>query len=172
MTKSAAEVLAAPPEIFEPRTGAELRAARAASVSAADRRLWAKKYRRAVKWAESKSPQEVAAALGLMLVQALQAERQVVEQHELLVRLQRAGQGGWRRLVAVEEKRSAQGSKAAAAKHGKEGGAWEKRELVKREWQSGKYVNRDRCAEIVARRLGISFSTARKALRKVPKHPG
>lgn len=57
---------------------------------------------------------------------------------------------------------------AADARHNQPGGAREKQRLVKEAWASGKYSNRDKCAEVESAALGISFSAARKALRNTP----
>ena len=43
-----------------------------------------------------------------------------------------------------------------------------KKEKIRAIWASGKYDNRDRCAEEEFRALGVSYSFARKALRNTP----
>lgn len=58
--------------------------------------------------------------------------------------------------------------RAADARHNQPGGAREKQRLVKEAWASGKYSNRDKCAEAECGALGMSFSAARKALRNTP----
>jgi hypothetical protein len=58
---------------------------------------------------------------------------------------------------------------AADHRHSSPGGAREKAEAMQRAWASGKYSSRDRCAEEECAALGMSFSTARKALRNIPK---
>jgi len=57
---------------------------------------------------------------------------------------------------------------AAKAKHSKPGGSYDKQERMRAAWASGKYTSRDRCAEEECAALGISISTARKALRNTP----
>ena len=64
----------------------------------------------------------------------------------------------------------------ALSQNGKKGGDKknEKTNLAKEQivkvWKSGKYSSRDICAEQEAAVFGISFSTARKALRNIPKN--
>jgi hypothetical protein len=53
--------------------------------------------------------------------------------------------------------------------HDKPGGSRDKRRRIAEIWASGKYDNRDLCAEQECAALGMSFSTARKALRGLPK---
>ena len=62
-------------------------------------------------------------------------------------------------------------SRAAAAvniRHNKSGGSNEKKRNIIKIWGSGKYTTREICAEEECGDLGISFSTARKALRNTP----
>ncbi|WP_155755164.1 hypothetical protein [Burkholderia stagnalis] len=63
---------------------------------------------------------------------------------------------------------SMQGKKRADALHNKPGGSREKRSKLMSEWATGTYATRDECAEKAGRKLGMSFSTARKALRNTP----
>ncbi len=63
---------------------------------------------------------------------------------------------------------SAIGLKGANALHDKPGGSREKRAAMREIWATGKYTTKDRCAEEEYEGLGISFSMARKALRKAP----
>lgn len=58
---------------------------------------------------------------------------------------------------------------AANAMHSKPGGSRDKQENIRAIWASGKYTNRDLCAEQECAYLKMSFSTARKALRNIPK---
>lgn len=58
--------------------------------------------------------------------------------------------------------------KAADARHGKPGGSRDKQKLMREIWATGKYSSREICAEQEAAHLGISFTTARKALRNTP----
>lgn len=58
---------------------------------------------------------------------------------------------------------------AAGARHGKPGGSHDLQKRMRAAWASGKYTSRDRCAEEECAALGISYSTARKALRNTPE---
>jgi len=66
----------------------------------------------------------------------------------------------WRRQTA---------SSAAQARHNKPGGIRDKKNKLREIWASGKYSSRDRCAEEECAALGISYATARKALRNTPE---
>lgn len=70
--------------------------------------------------------------------------------------------------IGSPEWRSQNAQNAANSRHNKPGGSREKQRQMRLIWASGKYTNRDRCAEEECDALGISFSTARKALRKTP----
>lgn len=59
-------------------------------------------------------------------------------------------------------------SKGAEARHSSPGGSREKAQQMRELWASGKYSSRDICAEQECAALGMSFSTARKALRGTP----
>ncbi len=72
-------------------------------------------------------------------------------------------------LTDMQESAVKRATKAADARHDKPGGAREKRLQIKRMWASGHYSSRDRCAEEECAGLGMSFATARKALRNTPK---
>lgn len=63
---------------------------------------------------------------------------------------------------------SERNKKAADALHNAPGGSREKRETIRAIWATGKYDNRDLCAEQECAGLGMSLSTARKALRNTP----
>jgi hypothetical protein len=65
--------------------------------------------------------------------------------------------------------RKQQAKAAADALHSKPGGSRDVREQMRAIWASGKYTSRDRCAEEECGALGISYSTARKALRNTPE---
>lgn len=58
--------------------------------------------------------------------------------------------------------------RAANAKHRKPGGSHDKRAQLQAIWASGKYTSRTICAEQECAALGMSFDTARKALRNTP----
>lgn len=64
--------------------------------------------------------------------------------------------------------RKRQAKAAADARHSKPGGSRDVQQQVRAIWSSGKYTSRDRCAEEECAALGISYSTARKALRNTP----
>lgn len=57
---------------------------------------------------------------------------------------------------------------AAEARHDKPGGSRDKRAAIRAAWASGKYSSRDMCAEQESAALGMSFATARRALRNTP----
>ena len=63
------------------------------------------------------------------------------------------------------------GATAANARHAKPGGSREKQQKIRELWASGKYSSRDVCAEQECAALGMSFSTARRALRGTPDPP-
>ena len=58
---------------------------------------------------------------------------------------------------------------AVEVKHNKPGGSRERQAKVREAWASGKYSSKDRCAEEECGALGMSFSSARKALRNQPE---
>lgn len=69
-------------------------------------------------------------------------------------------------FIQVEKSESAR--RAAKARHERPGGSRDKRETLRSLWASGKYSSRDICAEQECAALGISYSTARRALRNTP----
>lgn len=70
------------------------------------------------------------------------------------------GSPAWRSQLAKD---------AANQRHDQPGGSREKRENIRTIWASGKYTSRDICAEQECAALDMSFSVARKALRKTPE---
>ena len=64
--------------------------------------------------------------------------------------------------------RSKSASHAARAKLDQPGGYTEKRDKVRAAWASGRYSSRDECARKKHVALGISLSTARRALKGTP----
>ncbi len=68
--------------------------------------------------------------------------------------------------------RKRQAKVAADARHSKPGGSRDVQEQIRALWATGKYASRDRCAEEECGALGISYSTARKALRGTPGPEG
>jgi len=65
-------------------------------------------------------------------------------------------------------KASEKGKKGAEALHSKPDGSREKQEKIRQAWASGRYTSRDTCAEQECAGFGMSFTSARKALRKTP----
>lgn len=73
-------------------------------------------------------------------------------------------------IVKGEKSRATKMGKAGAdAQHGKAGGSREKQAAIRAIWASGKYANRDLCAEQECGALCMSYSAARKALRNTPE---
>lgn len=58
---------------------------------------------------------------------------------------------------------------AADARHNRPGGSRHKRQQIRDIWASGKYSSRDICAEQECAALGMSPSTARRALQGTPE---
>lgn len=57
---------------------------------------------------------------------------------------------------------------AANAKHDKPGGSRDKKRQIRELWASGKYANRNLCAEEEYEAIGMSYAAARKALVNTP----
>ena len=70
--------------------------------------------------------------------------------------------------IVRKDEASALGKKAADQLHSKPGGNRDKAKAIRAVWAAGKYSSRDICAEQECAALGMSFSTARKALRGTP----
>lgn len=70
--------------------------------------------------------------------------------------------------IAIRASKSAERRKIADLRHDKPGGTREKRDAIRAAWASGKYTSRTFCAEQECAALGMSFDTARKALRNTP----
>lgn len=66
------------------------------------------------------------------------------------------------------KKASNRGKTAADARHDKVGGSRSKAEEMRLRWASGRFPSRDYCAEEECAAVGLSYSTARKALRGTP----
>ncbi|WP_150047414.1 hypothetical protein [Methylomonas rhizoryzae] len=60
------------------------------------------------------------------------------------------------------------GKSGAEKRHNAPGGSRDKQKQIQDIWATGKYTSRDRCAEEECGALGMSFSSARKALKKTP----
>jgi len=71
--------------------------------------------------------------------------------------------------VKADYKSHHRGKLAAEANHNKPGGSRDRQAKICAIWASGKYSSKDRCAEEECGALGMSFSSARKALRNQPK---
>lgn len=86
-------------------------------------------------------------------------------------RLLRAEQVLQKRLSEsfIRAEKSESARRAANVRHEKAGGSREKRETLQSIWASGKYSSRDICAEQECAALGVSYSTARRALRNTPE---
>lgn len=69
---------------------------------------------------------------------------------------------------SLAERRTRLARRAANALHNKPGGSREKVRRIRAAWASGRFSNRDVCAEQECAGLGMSFSAARRALRKQP----
>lgn len=102
-------------------------------------------------------------SVSLAHVVTLSANGLSVEKHTLL----RAVEGDTQEPISTWLRQKARA--AAQARHNKPGGSRDMQERIRAIWASGKYSTRDRCAEEESGALGISFSTARKALRNTPE---
>lgn len=71
-------------------------------------------------------------------------------------------------VIDERDERSKFAKRGAEALHSAKGGSRDKRNKIREIWASGKYNSRDLCAEQECAHLGMSFSTARKALRRTP----
>ena len=70
--------------------------------------------------------------------------------------------------IGTPEWRKKNARKAANAGHAQPGGSRDKRNRVREAWATGQYQSRDLCAKKECGNLGMSLSTARKALRNTP----
>jgi hypothetical protein len=71
-------------------------------------------------------------------------------------------------LAIPKAKASQRGKASADALHSKQGGTRENQAAIRTAWATGKYSSRNICAEQECAGLGMSFSTARRALRNTP----
>ena len=71
--------------------------------------------------------------------------------------------------VGSPEWRKRNARAAANAMHDKPGGSRDKQSQIRAAWESGKYSDRDTCAEQECAALDMPYSTARKALRNTPE---
>ena len=65
--------------------------------------------------------------------------------------------------------RKANAQSAANARHDKPGGSRDKKRQLQEIWASGKYTSRDICAEEECAGMGMSYTTARRALINTPE---
>jgi len=72
------------------------------------------------------------------------------------------GSAEWRREIARN---------AAEVRHNKPGGSRDKKQQIQEIWASGKFTSRDICAEQECASLGMSITTARRALNNTPNPP-
>lgn len=70
----------------------------------------------------------------------------------------------YQQVIQKERQATKRAKTAADARFNKPGGSREKKAAILAMWASGKYSSRDICAEQECSVLGMSFSTARKAL--------
>ncbi len=63
---------------------------------------------------------------------------------------------------------SLRGRRSVEIRHNKPNGARDKQKQIRDAWASGKFKTRDICAEQECEAIGMSFSTARRALRNTP----
>ena len=98
--------------------------------------------------------------------QQLQKLKEEKEEKESFGKMVRLSIIATKEGMAYESKQRAR--HAANARHSKPGGSREKQEKIRAIWATGKYTTRERCAEEEYDALGISFTTARKALRNTP----
>lgn len=73
------------------------------------------------------------------------------------------------KIVSSRKTRTKLATEAADKRHNAPKGSRSKASAIRVLWASGKYSSRDLCAEEECRALGMSFSTARKALRNTPE---
>ena len=67
-----------------------------------------------------------------------------------------------------KNRRTNTSAKAADTLHSKLGGTRDKREAIKQAWASGRFSSRTQCAEQESGAIGMSLSTAIKALQNTP----
>ncbi len=71
-------------------------------------------------------------------------------------------------VMSIKQQARKRGKDAADALHSKPNGSRAKQELIRAIWAGGTFTSRDRCAEEQCAALGMSFSSARRALRNTP----
>ncbi len=98
----------------------------------------------------------------------LMSNKSFLESHDLLETCIMYAQIGLASMAAWHGSVTGSARKKANILHSLPGGSREKQQRIREIWASGKYSNRDTCAEQECGALGMSFSTARKALRNTP----
>lgn len=92
--------------------------------------------------------------------------RNIAQSEQHLQKFVAAGVAHAQKTAAVAA--SARGKAAADTLHSRPGGPRQKAAEIRQIWASGRYSSRDVCAEQECAALGMSFSSARKALRNTP----
>lgn len=105
--------------------------------------------------------------LWLRTKQAVEEELTQLREQKILVSNKRHFLEGALHGRAAEKK--IRGAKGAEALHSRPGGNRDKQKQIRELWASGKYSSREICAEQECAALGMSFSSARKALRGTPQ---
>lgn len=99
---------------------------------------------------------------------AASANDWIHEAHDALLRVN--GNEMWDHSAEqLQTKASTRGKKAANVLHDQPGGSREKQDAIRAIWATGIHGDRDLCATEEHEALGMSWSTARKALRNTPK---
>jgi len=89
----------------------------------------------------------------------------ISELHELVTTTERFLTG---QIQGRDTQKKMHGVTAANARHSKPGGSRDRQQQMRVLWASGIYSSRDICAEQECAALGMSYSSARKALRGTP----
>ena len=112
---------------------------------------------------DSKDPEFVRAAMTRMYIMGAEAMRLAIiaETDNDAARASLIEQ--FRRDTIAESARN-----AIESRHNKPNGSRDKQEQMRAIWATGRYSSRDICAEQECAGLGMSFATARKALRNTP----
>ena len=108
-------------------------------------------------------------ALAMRLLEDLHQAKMRLEGWKRFSDLQQSQKKQVRRMIAaIGQKASSRGRRAADARHNAPGEARDKANQIRKIWATGKYTSRDICAEQECAAIGMSFSSARKALRNTP----
>jgi hypothetical protein len=109
-------------------------------------------------------PLALAALLDVTTAFAFVAQRLIAEAAGYCLGLQLGAVEAAPRLARIATARS-----GAEALHSKPGGSRSKREAIREIWATGKFDTRNACAEQECDALGMSYETARRALRNTPR---